>query len=156
MAQHTLVLMRHGKSDWSGLEPDHERPLGKRGRRQAPEAGAWLAGHVHVDLAVVSTAERARETWELVSGELPEPPDVRFDERVYGATAAHLLEIVHGFPEEAGTVVVVGHNPDLEDLVAQLTGAWVALKTSSVAILDLDVPWPQVRSATLRETHRID
>jgi phosphohistidine phosphatase len=62
----TLIVLRHGKSDWSGGEPDHLRPLARRGRRQAPEAGRWLAHNVAaIDLAVVSPAERTRETWRL-------------------------------------------------------------------------------------------
>ena len=75
MAEHTLILLRHSKSDWSTNEADLDRPLAKRGRRQAPEAGRWLATHVdRIDLAVVSTARRARTTWDLVSAELGERP----------------------------------------------------------------------------------
>ena len=65
-----LILMRHGKSDWSGDESDEERPLAKRGRRQTAEAGQWIAANIdHVDLAVVSPAERTRSTWDIASGE---------------------------------------------------------------------------------------
>src|SRR6478735_578713 len=65
-AGRTLVLLRHAKSDWSTGEPDPRRPLAGRGRRQAPEAGRWLAANLDaIDLAVVSPATRARQTWEL-------------------------------------------------------------------------------------------
>ena len=89
MAEHTLILLRHAKSDWSGFEADHDRPLARRGRRQAPEAGRWLAGNVdRIDLAVVSTATRARTTWDLVAEELDQPPHARYDDDAYMAATA--------------------------------------------------------------------
>src|SRR5262245_27476278 len=99
MPERTLVIVRHAKSDWSGNEPDIDRPLAKRGRRQAPEAGAWLAEHVdRIDLAVVSPAARARQTWELAAAELASPPRVVVDDRVYAASSAELLRVVHDLP----------------------------------------------------------
>ena len=89
----TVILLRHGKSDWSGGEPDELRPLAPRGRRQVPEAGRWLADNVGaIDLAVVSPAERTRETWRLAAAELAAPPPVREDDRVYAGSARSLLE----------------------------------------------------------------
>jgi phosphohistidine phosphatase len=138
----TLVLLRHAKSDWSGNETDAHRPLAKRGRRQAPEAGRWLAANLDVlDLAVVSPAVRARETWDLVAAELDAPPPTRYDERVYAASAGALLGIVRDLPEAAGTVLLVGHNPGLEELAARLTGSWVAMPTSGIAVIALREPW---------------
>ena len=73
MSERTLILLRHAKSDWSGNEADVDRPLSKRGLRQAPHAGRWLAHSISsIDLAVVSPATRARSTWELASAELDE------------------------------------------------------------------------------------
>ena len=86
---HTLILLRHAKSDWSTGDPDHERPLAARGVRQAPEAGRWLAAHLdRIDLAVVSTAERARRTWSLVSAELGAVPPVGSTRRSTAPRAA--------------------------------------------------------------------
>ena len=138
----TLILMRHAKSDWSGGEPDHDRPLAARGRRQAPEAGRWLAAHVdRIDLAVVSSAERARSTWSLASAELAVAPPVRLDEAAYGASGHALLRLVRELPDDLTTVVLVGHNPGLEDLVSALTGAWVAMPTSALALVTVSGPW---------------
>jgi phosphohistidine phosphatase len=138
----TLILLRHGKSDWSGGEPDHLRPLAQRGRRQVPVAGRWLADNVGViDLAVVSPAERALETWRLAAAELGVPPPVRQDDRVYAGSAAALLAVVRELPEELATVVLVGHNPGLEDLVADLTGREIAMPTSALAVVDLADSW---------------
>ncbi len=144
----TLILLRHGKSDWSGDEPDHLRPLARRGRRQVPEAGRWLADNVGViDLAVVSPAVRTRETWRLAAAELAVPPPVREDDRVYAASASSLLGVVRELPEEPATVVLVGHNPGMEDLVASLTGRWTPMPTSALAVIDLPGPWSAVADA---------
>ena len=142
MPEHTLILLRHAKSDWSGGEADLLRPLAKRGRRQAPEAGRWLAASIgRVDLAVVSPAERARSTWQHASAELAEPPPTRFDDRVYAASGRALLGLVRGLPDDATTVVLVGHNPGIEDLASMLTGEWVPMPTSSLAVMAVRGPW---------------
>jgi phosphohistidine phosphatase len=138
----TLILLRHGKSDWSGGEADHLRQLARRGRHQAPVAGRWLADNVGViDLAVVSPAERTRETWRLAAAELTVPPPVREDDRVYAASAPSLLGVLRELPGELATVVLVGHNPGLEELVASLTGRTVPMPTSALAVIDLSGSW---------------
>ena len=138
----TLILLRHGKSDWSGGEPDELRPLARRGRRQVLEAGRWLATNVGViDLAVVSPAERTRETWRLAAAELAVPPPLREDDRVYAGSASSLLGVLRELPGEVATVVLVGHNPGAEDRVASLTGRRVPMPTSSLAVIDLPSLW---------------
>ena len=138
----TLILLRHGKSDWSGGEPDDLRPLARRGRRQVPEVGRWLAESIgDIDLAVVSPAERARETWRLAAAELAVPPPVRVEDRVYAGSAGSLLAVVRELPDAVATVVLVGHNPGVEDLLASLTGDWLPMPTSAVAVIDLPGPW---------------
>jgi phosphohistidine phosphatase len=154
--EHTLILLRHGKSDWSTGDADRRRPLADRGRRQAAEAGRWLAGIEGIDLAVVSTAERARSTWGLASAELATSPPVRFEERAYAASYGALLGLVRELPDDLGTVVLVGHNPGIEDLVSTLTGTVVPMPTSAVAVLTLPGPWSEAgpSSATLRTSGR--
>ena len=157
VAEHTLILLRHSKSDWTGDEVDIDRPLAKRGRRQAPEAGQWLATHVdRIDMAVVSTAKRARATWDLVSAELGERPETRHDDDAYAASARELLDIIRNLGEELGTVVLVGHNPGLEGLAEALIGDWIPLPTSALAVIELDGPWRSAGRAPelLRATGR--
>jgi phosphohistidine phosphatase len=138
----TLVLLRHAKSDWSGGQADVDRPLADRGRRQAPDAGRWLATNLDgIGLAVVSPAARARSTWELVAAELATPPATRTDARVYGASADELLAVVRDLPDAVGTVVLVGHNPGLEDLATLLTGEPTRMTTSALAVLTVPGPW---------------
>ena len=153
---HTLVLIRHGKSDWSGDQADIDRPLAGRGRRQAPEAGHWLAATIALDLAVVSPAARSVATWDLLAAQqLGEPPEVRYDERVYAASGSQLLAIVRELPEAAAIAALVGHNPGLEDLLSELTGERPPMPTSAIAVVDLEGPWAEVRTgATLRTAGR--
>jgi phosphohistidine phosphatase len=140
-----LVLLRHAKSDCSVDQADIDRPLAKRGRRQAPEAGRWLAlGVDRIDLAVVSPAKRTRSTWKLVAAELAHRPPVRVDDRVYAASAAELLAVVRELPEDLSRVVLVGHNPGLEDLATRLTGDEVRMPTSALAVLAVPGPWASI------------
>jgi phosphohistidine phosphatase len=145
----TLVLVRHAKSDWSNAVPDGERPLAERGRRDAPAIGRWLAEHVgRVDLVVCSPAKRARQTWQLASTGLEPAPPVRQDERIYTAGPGGLLGVIDELPNEIGTVVLVGHNPSLTDLVTLLSGAAHELKTSAIAVLHWTGSWADVHART--------
>lgn len=118
-----LVVLRHAKSAWPDGVADHERPLAPRGRRDAPVAGRMLAdADCLPDLALCSTAARARATWELASAQWGTPPPVRHDPRLYAADVHDLLAVVHEVPPEVGTLLLVGHNPGLEELVLELAG----------------------------------
>jgi phosphohistidine phosphatase len=150
---HTLILLRHAKSDWSTGLPDHQRPLAPRGLRQAPEAGRWLADHVEqIDLAVVSTAERACATWSLAAAELAVTPSVRLADELYGAADDVLVHVVRDLSEDLSVVVLVGHNPGLEDLVATLAGSWVPMPTTALAVFTVTGAWAEVGPATVRLT----
>ena len=138
MAERTLVLIRHGKSDWAGGHVDRDRPLAPRGRRQAAESGRWLAAHgPRLDLAIVSPAVRASATWDLVAAELTEPPPVRVEETAYTFDGSDLLALVDGLADLA-SVALVGHNPALEELLERLTGQARPMPTSCLAVIDLD------------------
>lgn len=157
MSGRTLVVLRHAKSDWSGDDEDIARPLAKRGRRQAPDSGRWLNANLdRIDLALVSPAERARSTWHLVAEELDAPPEMRLDERLYAASAGQLLGVVRELPDEFHTVVVVGHNPGIEQLVSRLTGQEIPMPTSAVAVIALPGSWATAGDtpATLRTSGR--
>ncbi|MFJ7294666.1 SixA phosphatase family protein [Streptomyces collinus] len=118
-----LVVLRHAKSAWPVDVADHERHLAPRGRRDAPAAGRALAeADLLPDLVLCSTAVRARTTWDLVAAEWGTPPPVRFDRRLYAAGPAGLLAVVHEVPAEVETLLLIGHNPGLEELVLALAG----------------------------------
>lgn len=157
MNERTLILLRHAKSDWSGDVADIARPLARRGRRQAPDAGRWLAANIDsIDLAVVSPASRARSTWDLVAAELDVPPRTRIDERVYAASGHDLLTVVRELPDDVGTVVLVGHNPGIQDLASLLTGEWTPMTTSALAVIEVSGSWSTAahHSAAMRASGR--
>ena len=134
----TLIVVRHAKSDWSVPAGDTERPLAPRGRRQAPHVGRWIAAHLEpVDLAVVSPATRAGQTWELAAAELSTPPPVSVEADAYAFDGDDLLALVGRLPDEARTVALVGHNPAVEELVESLTGQWVRMPTAALAVVTL-------------------
>ena len=136
--ERTLVVIRHAKSDWGVPAGDRERPLAARGRRQAPHVGLWNAAHLDpLDVAIVSPATRARQTWELAAAELPTPPPVRVEPDAYAFDGEALLEIVARLPTDATTAALVGHNPAVEELVEDLAGQWVRMPTAALAVVRL-------------------
>ena len=142
----TLILLRHAKSAWPEGIPDIQRPLSGRGRRDAPAAGRWLREKLaKIDLALCSPAVRAVHTWDLASAQLDAMPRVSHDGRLYGASAGELLRITQELPHKASTVVLVGHNPGLEDFLELLTGTAEVLKTSAIAVLVTQVTWEQAK-----------
>lgn len=144
---HRLIVMRHAKSAWPAGVPDHDRPLAGRGRREAGLAGDWLRGHAGpIDLVVCSTATRARQTAKRVTKRLDATPGLRLDERVYAGSDRGLLGVLRELPESAGTVLLVGHNPGVEELVAELTGVWRQLLTSTIVVLSSRSAWADVGS----------
>ncbi|MEU2337403.1 histidine phosphatase family protein [Streptomyces sp. NPDC013172] len=140
-----LVVLRHAKSSWPEGVPDELRPLAARGRRDAPAAGRALAASDCLpDLAICSTAVRTRQTWELAAGQWGTPPPVRYDGRVYAADVPELLEVVREVPAEVETLLLIGHNPGLEELVLELAGGGLddtldqvraKFPTSAIAVL---------------------
>jgi phosphohistidine phosphatase len=149
-----LVLLRHAKSDWPEGVADHDRPLAKRGRRDAPLIGRWLGESGWVpDAVVCSTAARARETWALASSGLTEAvpaaaPAVRYEPRVYEATVLGLLMLAREFDPGWRTALVVGHNPGLAELTLGLAGSRAerlpAFPTAFAAVLGLPGAWADV------------
>ncbi|MFC8368062.1 MULTISPECIES: histidine phosphatase family protein [unclassified Streptomyces] len=118
-----LVVLRHAKSARPEGVTDHERPLAPRGLRDAPAAGRALAeADCLPGLALCSTAVRARRTWELAAAQWGTPPPVRHDPRLYHADVPELLDVVRETPAEVETLLLIGHNPGLEDLVLTLAG----------------------------------
>lgn len=146
MAEHTLVLMRHAKSDWSVPASDRERPITSRGRRQAAEAGRWLARHLPgLELVVTSPATRARTTLDLVLAAYQSSstggPRAAVDERAYTFDHQALLAVLREIEDPLTTAMLVGHNPALDDLVVRLTGEHVEMVTASLAVLRFHGTW---------------
>jgi phosphohistidine phosphatase len=117
-----LLLLRHAKSDWPKGMLDIDRPLAPRGRDAAPRMGDYLRGEQLLpDLALVSPARRARETWDLVSPALGQV-EARFEPRIYEAPPERLLAVVREVEPAIRTLLLVGHNPGFADLAKRLVG----------------------------------
>jgi phosphohistidine phosphatase len=135
----TLLLLRHGKSDWHEGEADFERRLAKRGRQSAALMARYLEDHdLLPDAIVTSPAVRALSTAEIIQEELDDI-ELREDERIYEASLTSLLAVVGSLADEEDVVLLVGHNPGFEELSDELSGrSDSVLKTCSLAILRSD------------------
>lgn len=112
-----LLLLRHAKSDWPEGFDDAMRPLSERGRRDALRMGKAIARAGLVpDLALVSTAVRTRQTWDLASPHFGKTVALREENGLYAASEDTLLEFVRTVPDGVETVLVCAHNPGLERL----------------------------------------
>ncbi len=114
----TLSLLRHAKSSWADAnQKDFARTLNERGLRTAPRVGRWLREkNIKPDLIIASPAERARLTVELVAQSAKWNVMINFDERLYLASVPTLLDVVRGVDEKVKHLMLVGHNPGLEEL----------------------------------------
>lgn len=119
-----LMLIRHAKSSWKDPSlPDWDRPLNKRGRRDAPMMGERLAERgAYADLVISSSAVRAVATAEAIAEAIEYPlEEIVVDERLYGAGEFEMLEVIQSLDDAWDRVMCVGHNPDLTDLVNRLS-----------------------------------
>lgn len=120
-----LLIMRHAKSAWdTDASSDFDRPLAKRGERDAPRMGALIKEQGLVpDHLISSPAERAKQTIVSVCKAMGlKKKSINWDSRIYGAGTETLLDVLSEVPQTAQTVMVVGHNPGLEYLFAHLAG----------------------------------
>ena len=143
--------MRHAKSSWtSGADTDHQRPLNKRGRRDAPRIGAhlqdlgWLP-----ELVIASDSERTRETWQRVKAQFPHSVDERFSHAFYHGGLSAIRSECRMLTEDISTLLVLGHNPGWEDAVSGLCGEWIQMTTANAALLKSNADhWAEAIEAT--------
>ena len=132
--------MRHAKSSWkSGAPTDHERPLNKRGRRDAPKVGAELARLGWVpELILSSDSARTTETFERMKGPLGFEGEARFSRELYHAGVDEVRDALAGVSPTIETVLVLGHNPGWEEVLEHLGGVGEPMKTACCALLASD------------------
>jgi len=143
-----LLLLRHAKSDWDDPSlPDIDRPLSPRGERDAPRIGEALRKRKpHPDVILSSTARRTRETIAAVVEAAKLSIEPQFTASLYAASASDILKIVRGLPVDAGSALLVGHNPGFEELASYLIDTWQAMPTGALACIALDVSeWSAVK-----------
>ena len=146
----TLLILRHAKSSWdnSALD-DHERPLNARGEKDAPRMGRLVRDEgLRPELIVSSDAVRARRTAEAIvavtGGQL------LLESRLYHAGASEILDALREvIQQDVATVMIVGHNPGLEELMAQLTGDREPIPTAALAQIALPIQrWADLHPST--------
>lgn len=137
----TLLVLRHAKSSWSDTSlDDHERPLNQRGRRDAPRMGELLREHrLTPDVIISSDAVRARQTAEAVAETAGYAGEILLDRLLYAASPADILAVLRTGQDTAGILMIVAHNPGLEEVVAQLTGEQQDLPTAALAQIVLPI-----------------
>lgn len=125
---------------------DFERPLNKRGLKTAPQMGEMMyRKNFQPNVIISSPAKRAKQTAILVKESAQISGKIYYDERIYEASPYRLLQIISEFDEKADSVMLVGHNPGLENLVKILTGEIQAMPTAALAIIDLNIEkWNEV------------
>lgn len=158
-----LLLLRHAKSAWpDAATDDFERPLKRRGRADAQRVGRWLsAAGLRPQRLLCSPATRTRETALLVATELDiAPADIRWDEHIYEASPDALRACLARHGGHCQRLLLIGHNPGLEQLIEHLAGAaWApppgatVFPTAALAIFTLGDSWtalPKGAAASVR------
>jgi len=162
-----LYLLRHAKSSWADdTLDDFDRPLDERGERAAAAMAVYCRQtSVAPDLVICSPARRTRQTWARLEAEIAPPREAMFPDAAYGADRATLCRLLRTAPPETGDILLIGHNPGLQDLAAGLasrpedrvrlsaklpTGAlaifepsgadWAALDGGAAALIDFTTP----------------
>ena len=162
----TLYLMRHAKSDWhSAAHADFDRPLNPRGSKDALRMGQWLVTQdLRPELLLASPAQRARQTGLAVAETLGvKENEVVFNKDLYLADRATLLNILRTIPDSIDSVLLVAHNPGLDNLVEWLASEPPALSesgklmtTAAIALFELPVGWAKLKrgGVTLQQLQR--
>ena len=154
-----LILLRHGKSDWNTDESDFNRPITDRGKRGAQHIGVWLAQNgLKPDVVISSPAERARTTAQKMMKAMGETDHyIIYDKRIYEATVNDLLDVLSCVSRDTKRVILVGHNPGLEQLLTYLCDKKMAvpaddklLTTAALAHLSLSCQWKKIKKNAAR------
>ncbi|UWU36078.1 histidine phosphatase family protein [Rhizobium sophoriradicis] len=159
MPKHRLILLRHAKSAWPNGVADRERPLAGRGRKAAPVIGTYMAREKLIpDLALVSPARRAQETWKLIRQALSKKVSDRESADIYEVSAERILDVIRAVEPDIRTLLIVGHNPGMENaaslIVADGDAAAVGrmrekFPTAGLAVIDLDLGgWDEIAAGT--------
>jgi phosphohistidine phosphatase len=151
----TLFLLRHAKSSWDDpAVADHDRPLAPRGVTAAARIAQHLrAADIRPDLVLCSTSRRTRQTLDLLDPALGPDTEVSIEDALYGGSADDLLDRLRRIESHRFAVIVIGHNPGIQDLAIELAGdgdesalAQVHAKfpTAALATLEFAAPWEEL------------
>jgi phosphohistidine phosphatase len=144
-----LLVLRHAKSSWENSElSDFERPLNQRGLEAIPLIGQEIYRmNLDVDLILSSPAKRAKQTAVLVKESGGITCKIQYEDNIYEASVMKLLHIIAEIEDKLSRVLLVGHNPGLEELIRVLTGNTQVMPTATLAKLDLNIEkWLEVKA----------
>jgi phosphohistidine phosphatase len=147
----TLLILRHAKSSWKDEDlSDHDRPLNKRGKANAPQVGEFIQSEgLMPDLILSSSAKRAHQTARLAAEAAGYDGDIRLLRELYAAPPEAYIQALSSLDDRFERVMVVGHNPGLEDLLQMLTFTVQAMPTSTIACVDLPIErWTDLNQRT--------
>jgi len=161
-SERTLTLVRHAKAEHVQGKADHDRELAPRGRKDAHAIGLWLSDPSHAvvhELALCSTAARTRQTLDGIWTGGTCANETRYDQRIYEASAASLLEVLREVPDSVTTVLVIGHAPGIPVLATSLahndSGSTdvmdrlsLGFPTSALAVLGFNGRWATLAPQT--------
>jgi phosphohistidine phosphatase len=135
-----LFLLRHAKAvPGTGSLQDFDRPLNDQGRTQAIRTGNYFKQQkFDLDLVLSSTALRARETTQLFLEAAEYVTEVRYDQKIYEASRYQLTEVLAEIERDKSNILLVGHNPGLEELLQHVTGRLESMSTGTLAKIDLE------------------
>jgi phosphohistidine phosphatase len=153
-----LLIARHAKSSWKDRTlDDPDRPLNARGKRDAPRLGRLLADEgIRPDLILCSTARRARQTVERAVDAADYDGPIEYERGLYHAGPAEIVEHLRRLPDHVDRVMVVGHNPAMEEFLAALLGESERLPTAALARLELAITaWAEMSLETPAELKRL-
>jgi phosphohistidine phosphatase len=154
-----LLLLRHAKSDWNNAElSDHARPLNERGKQAAPKIGEYIASHdLEPELILSSSATRVQQTRALVIDKFETDPEVRVLDELYSFSGfQNVLNIIRNQGEKQSPLMMIGHNPTIQDLAMELIGAGNSsararlnekYPTAGLAVIDFDIRrWAELQT----------
>ncbi|MEI8132013.1 MAG: histidine phosphatase family protein [Leptolinea sp.] len=150
----TLLLMRHAKSSWKHADlSDQDRPLNKRGEKDAPHMGKFIREKELIpQIILASPAKRVSQTIDGMVGKMGFKGEVEYIDSLYLAEPSAYLATLHDIPDNFERVMVVGHNPGLEGLLQILSGQVESLPTASIAHLVLPIEhWTDINGTTRGE-----
>lgn len=144
-----IYLIRHAKSDWNNPKlSDFNRPLNKRGKRNAPFMGQKLNELTpNLDLIIASPAKRALQTVKAICKEINyNESEIRFDESVYHSSYQNLNKIINDLDNNINTIALVGHNPGLTNFSNYLTNNYIDnIVTCGIVKIEFDIDnWNEI------------
>ena len=162
----TLGLLRHAKSDWHDPRArDFDRPLNSRGRKGAAIMGRHVSEYgIGWDRVIASPAIRCAETIEIACQAAGQPVTVQWDRRIYLASSVTLIDLLRELDDTLGAVLMVGHNPGLEDVIFDLVAddgtsplrdsVEIKFPTASFAVLELGMAhWSELTEGCAKLVH---